>query len=90
MEEALDRITKNMDERLSQIMASFDDELQNLKDLGHEFPGFEEWAETFDEQQWREEDPEFAAQLDAMFGAPEGGYLGDIDVEAMMGMKSEL
>lgn len=90
MEEALDKITATMDERIEKIMASFDVELQALKDLGHDFPGYEEWAENFDEEKWRAEDPDFAAQIDAMLAAPEGGYLGDIDIEEMMGMKSEL
>ena len=81
MEAALDKITKDMDERLAKIMSSFDDQLADLESLGVDIPGFEEWEKNFDEEEWRKAHPEDAAMIDSMFAAPEGGYLGDIDIE---------
>ena len=46
-----------------------------------DIPGFEEWEQNFDEEEWRKAHPEDAAMIDSMFAAPEGGYLGDIDIE---------
>jgi len=48
MEDALDTITKSMDDRLSGIMSQFDDKLDELKNLGAEFPSYEEWEADFD------------------------------------------
>ena len=52
----------------------------NLEGLGIGVPGFEEWEKDFDLDKWREENPEDAAMIDKMFEAPEGGWLGDIDL----------
>merc|ERR1711939_710137 len=80
---ALEKITKQMDERLATIMAGFDKELADLKDMGVDFPSFEEWEKDFDEEKWRAEDPELAATIDDMFKAPEDGWMGGImDKEA--------
>ena len=82
MDEALQKITKSMDDRLSAIMGQFDDKLDELKNLGAEFPSFEEWEEDFNEEEWRRNHPEEAAELDSMFGkVTEEGYLGDVAAE---------
>ena len=80
MEEALDQITKSMDDRLAKIMGQFDDKLDELKSLGADFPSFEEWEADFDEEEWRRTHPEEAAELDGIFGnKKEGDYLGDLE-----------
>ena len=87
MDAALENITQSMDDRLSKIMAGFDEKLEELKGLGADIPGYEEWEENFDEERWAQENPEDAAMINAMFKTPEGGYLGDIDIE---GIKANL
>ena len=80
MEDALDSITKSMDDRLSGIMAQFDDKLDELKNLGAEFPSYEEWEADFDQDEWRREHPEEDAEIDSMFGKTDSeGYLGDLE-----------
>ena len=90
MDEALAIITQKMDERLESILSSFDSQLQGLKDIGHDIPGFEEWEKTFDEEEWAKENPEDAAMLDNLFKVPDGGYLGDVDLEGMFADKPKL
>ena len=90
MEEALLDITTRMDDKLNSVMKKFDDQLEDLKNLGADIPGFEEWEATFDEKKWAEENPEEAAKIEAMLAAPEGGYLGDIDLEGMFADQPKL
>ena len=47
MDAALNKITKDMDDRLATIMGRFDDKLDELKSLGAEFPSFEEKSILF-------------------------------------------
>ena len=76
----LKSVTDKMDKRIENIMKSFDEQLENLEGLGIGVPGFEEWEKDFDLEKWREENPEDAAMIDAMFKEPEDGWLGDIDL----------
>lgn len=66
MDNALNEITRKMDERLAGIMSKFDEQLDELKELGADFPDFETWQENFDEDEWRAQNPEEAAKIDAM------------------------